>query len=287
MHQVQMNGVGVGGQVRNAPDFHAALQGIFGDIVFPIQRPGSITQLRLDGDIGWHVHFFIERDIPGRQVCLQRVDRRQRNRDTAWHPLVGQLHYAKLHHLAGRLGIGKILRRDRQAAIHPLAISHGANDPRAGRSTFRKEFDWTGTTDPTAFLAVPAALDAVGGMVAGGWPAVMARNAGLAAAARRALVSTAGPPVLSPESMLGSMAAVELPPDRGFAARSPADPDPLQARLLATAAVEVPLHAWPRDPVPGERRRRILRASAHLHNDPGEYAHLAKALRVLLADEGR
>jgi isopenicillin-N epimerase len=179
------------------------------------------------------------------------------------------------------------VRRDRQAAIRPLAISHGANDPRPGRSTFRKEFDWTGTADPTPFLAVPAALDAVDGMLGGGWPAVMARNAGLAAVARRALASAAGRPVLAPETMLGSMAAIELPPDPGFAARGPAEPDPLQARLLETAAVEVPLHPWPRDPAPGDRRRRLLRVSAHLHNDPGEYAHLAEALGALLAEERR
>jgi isopenicillin-N epimerase len=179
------------------------------------------------------------------------------------------------------------VRRDRQAAIRPLAISHGANDPRPGRSTFRKEFDWTGTADPTPFLAVPAALDAVAAMVAGGWPAVMARNAQVAAIARRALASAAGRPVLAPEAMLGSMAAVELPPDAGFATRDPSAADPLQARLLATASVEVPLHAWPRDPAPGERRRRLLRVSAHLHNDPGEFAYLAEALRTLLAEEPR
>ena len=177
------------------------------------------------------------------------------------------------------------VRRDRQHAIRPLAISHGANDPRAGRSTFRKEFDWTGTVDPTPFLAAPAAVDAVGAMVAGGWPAVMARNAGLAAAARRALASATGRPVLAPETMLGSMAAIELPPDRGFAARDPSAADPLQARLLARAAVEVPVHPWPRDPAPGERRRRLLRVSAHLHNDPAEYAYLADELRELLAEE--
>jgi len=179
------------------------------------------------------------------------------------------------------------VRRDRQAAIRPLAISHGANDPRPERSTFRKEFDWTGTADPTPFLAVPAAIDAVGGMVAGGWTAVMTRNVAIAAVARRALSSAAGMPVLAPESMLGSMAAIELPQDRGFAGRGPADPDPLQARLLETASVEVPLHAWPRDPVPGERRRRLLRVSAHLHNDAAEYEHLALALRFLLAEERR
>ena len=179
------------------------------------------------------------------------------------------------------------VRRDRQAATRPLAISHGANDPRPERTTFRKEFDWTGTADPTPFLAVPAAIDAVGGMVAGGWAAVTSRNAGLATIARRTLAAAAGMPVLAPEAMLGSMAAIELPQDRDFAVRGPADPDPLQAWLLETAAIEVPLHAWPRDPAPGERRRRLLRVSAHLHNDAAEYEHLARALRTRLAEVRR
>ena len=177
------------------------------------------------------------------------------------------------------------VRRDRQGATRPLAISHGANDPRPTRSTFRKEFDWTGTADPTPFLAVPAALDAVGRLVAGGWPAVMARNIRVAAEARPRLVAAAGRPALAPESMLGSMAAIDLPPDRRFAGREASRPDPLQARLLE-AGIEVPLHPWPHDPAPGERRHRLLRVSAHLHNDAGEYAHLAEVLRELLAEEG-
>lgn len=176
-------------------------------------------------------------------------------------------------------------RRDRHVLTRPLAISHGANDPRPGRSTFRKEFDWTGTSDPTPYLVVPVALEAVGRLVAGGWPALMARNADLAVAARRALVAATGRPALAPEAMLGAMATVELPPDQGFAARGPDERDPLAARLLEDAGVEVPVYPWPRDPAPGERRRRLLRVSVHLHNDPDEYAYLAGALRELLAEE--
>ncbi len=176
-------------------------------------------------------------------------------------------------------------RRDRRPAIRPLAISHGANDPRPARSTFRKEFDWTGTADPSPALAVPAALDAVASLLPGGWPAIMARNAAMAVAARRLLLAVAGRPAIAPEAMLGSMAAVELPPDPGFGTRGAGDRDPLAARVAA-AGIEVPVHAWPRDPVPGERRRRLLRVSAHLHNDPREHAYLAAVLRDLLADEG-
>ena len=68
------------------------------------------------------------------------------------------------------------VRRDRQAGIRPLVTSHGANSPRRDRSPFRLEFDWLGTSDPTAYLSIPAALDFMAGLVDGGWPEVMRRN---------------------------------------------------------------------------------------------------------------
>ena len=79
------------------------------------------------------------------------------------------------------------VRRDRHADVHPVTISHGANAVRAGRSRFRLEFDWTGTCDPTAWMAVPAAIDYVGSLVPGGWPTVMARNRALDHLANRCI----------------------------------------------------------------------------------------------------
>ena len=78
-----------------------------------------------------------------------------------------------------------------------------------------------------------------------------------------------------------------LPPDRGFAERVPPTSSSSQGRLREAFAIEVPVHPWPRDPGPGERRHRLVRVSAHLHNDPAEYAYLAEALRKLLAEEER
>ena len=66
------------------------------------------------------------------------------------------------------------VRADRRSTVHPTVVSHGANDPRLDRPRFRLEFDWVGTTDPTAALTLPAALDWMAGQEPGGWPAVMA-----------------------------------------------------------------------------------------------------------------
>ena len=182
------------------------------------------------------------------------------------------------------------VRRDRQAAIRPLTISHGANDPRRHRSRFRLEFDWMGTDDPTAWLAAPAAIDFVGGLMPGGWPEVMARNHALALAGRDTVCRRLGvaPPV--PDGMLGSMAAVLLPEDAGAAAStalSPLDADPIQLALQECFRIQIPVLPWPTPWTPGfsadMARRRLVRLSAQLYNDPAEYDVLAEGLAEVLA----
>ncbi|HUG38441.1 MAG TPA: aminotransferase class V-fold PLP-dependent enzyme [Candidatus Limnocylindrales bacterium] len=139
------------------------------------------------------------------------------------------------------------VRRDRHPDVRPLTISHGANASAPGRSRFRLEFDWTGTQDPTAWLTVPRAIEYVGSLLPGGWPAVMARNRALALEARRLLGAAAGTAPACPDEMIGSLASVLLPDGRpdGIGWRRP---DPIQPRLFEKWSMEVPVMSWPAPP---------------------------------------
>jgi isopenicillin-N epimerase len=183
------------------------------------------------------------------------------------------------------------VRRDRQELIRPLITSHGANSPRRARSRFRLEFDWTGTADPTAALSIPAALDFMATLVPGGWPEIMARNHRLALAGRAALREALGTAALAPDEMVGSMAAVAVPNDVSPGPAEPAadsDPsatyplDPLHEALINEDGVEVPVYAWPHTPADGGPRRRLLRVSAQLYNEPADYERLASAFAARL-----
>lgn len=167
---------------------------------------------------------------------------------------------------------------DRQVDLRPLVISHGANSPRTDRSRFLVEFGWTGTGDPSAFLSVPKALECVGGLLPGGWPAVMRHNRRLALAARKVLCRGLGMSAPCPDAMIGALAAFPLPDSTDpTPSKSPLYLDPLQDRLLAQHGIEVPVIPWPRPP------KRLLRVSAQLYNSLPQYEQLASALKEELA----
>jgi isopenicillin-N epimerase len=180
------------------------------------------------------------------------------------------------------------VRRDRQAGVRPGTISHGLNAPTIDHSRFRLEFDWQGTLDPTAWLAVPAAFDFVGGLVEGGWPAVMARNHELAVYGRDALAGVLGGGHLgSPTPMLGAMAALPMPIDGPLGGveaggSSPLDSDPLQLVLYERFGIEVPIGAWPVPAaLPATPPIRFIRVSTAIHNDAADVDRLAAALGEL------
>ena len=167
------------------------------------------------------------------------------------------------------------VREDLRDGVRPLVISHGANAPLGDCSRFRLEHDWTGTRDPSAWLAVPAAIQVMDSMVDGGWPELRRRNHELALEARKLLCDALGIDPPCPDSMIGSLASLPLPHGNS---RTPSDPfatDPLQDTLLREFSIEVPVIPWPAPP------RRLIRISAQLYNHREQYAYLARALSRL------
>lgn len=166
------------------------------------------------------------------------------------------------------------VRRDRQAALRPLVVSHGANSPRTDRSRFRLEFDWTGTQDPSAWLTIPTAIRFLKSLMPGGIPALLERNRRLALAGRDLLCAALDVRAPAPDTMLGSLASVPLPaPFSGPVSNGALDP--IHDRLFREHRIEVPVMPWPR---PGQR---VLRIAAAAHNDLEQVRRLVVALEEL------
>ena len=178
------------------------------------------------------------------------------------------------------------VRADVRDETRPLVVSHGANAQRRDRSRFRLAFDWTGTADPTALLALPAAIRFVGGLHPDGWPGLMTANAAMAREARQRICEVLEVELPAPAGMLGAMAAIPLP---GIAATAEAT-RALSASLFAEERIEVPVFAFP---VPAALAQgaspstAIVRISAQRYNQPGEYTALAEALRSRLRAPAR
>ena len=166
------------------------------------------------------------------------------------------------------------VRADRRAGFVPLVTSHGMAVPRTDRSRFRLEHDWTGTADPTPWLAIPAAIATLAGLLPGGWPALMAHNRQGALDARDRLCAALEVPPPAPDAMLGSMAAVLLPPLR-VPPQPPSLFDSLQDFLWREHRIEVPVIDWP------SPRVRVVRVSAQVYNTAGQFQWLADQLRAL------
>lgn len=171
------------------------------------------------------------------------------------------------------------VRQDLRASVRPLAISHGASSPRSDRTRYRLEHDWTGTLDPTAWLAAPAAIDVLGSLLPGGWAELRGRLTDLARAGRDLACAALESPPPAADALLGAMASVGVP-DR----QAPDEPRPLglyddwlHRRLLGDHAVQVAVAPWPMRP-DGGPWRRLVRISAAPYNDLEDMRRLAVAL---------
>ncbi len=174
------------------------------------------------------------------------------------------------------------VRRDRQDRVRPLSISHGATSPRTDRSRFRLEHDWTGTYDPTPWLAIPDAIAFGDGLVPGGWPALRDRGHAIALAGRDRLCEALGEPVPAPDEMIGTMAAVPLPwASPGERPPSTTYADPVHAALVSSS-IQVAIGTWPID-TSVRAWRRLVRFSVAPYVDLDDLQRLAAELTAILA----
>jgi isopenicillin-N epimerase len=150
---------------------------------------------------------------------------------------------------------------ERQAELHPLTISHGFGQG------FRAEFDWTGTRDASACLAIPTAIDFHHRL---GDAGLRIRNVTLAAEGTRLLADRLGTEVGTTGALAGAMGVVRVP------VPAPATAEwaqRLRQKLLA-ARTDAPVHAldgalW-------------LRISAHAYNELADYEALATIVSDLV-----
>jgi len=148
--------------------------------------------------------------------------------------------------------------RERQAGLHPAVISWGLDQGLAA------EFDMPGTRDPSPHLAAPAALDFMREL---GVEAVRQYNHQLVWRGARRLAELWDVPFAVPESMIGTMAAVQLPAALGS---TRADAALLRDALLFADGIEVHLHAW--------RGRLWARISCQIYNDLEDVERLGAAV---------
>jgi isopenicillin-N epimerase len=160
------------------------------------------------------------------------------------------------------------VRPDRQGGFRPLVLSNDAERlehaaAQSQRSAFHHEFDYAGTDDTTAKLAVADAVAFLESVLPGGIDAVMSHNRDLCRRARDLVCERLGLTAPAPDAMLGPMATVTLP--------SAPDAETLKARLYDRWHIQIPVWATP-------NATTSFRLSAQIYNSIGQYEHLADAL---------
>jgi isopenicillin-N epimerase len=159
------------------------------------------------------------------------------------------------------------VRPEMQALVEPLVVSWGyhTSPELSSGSSLVDLLEWTGTHDPSAALAVPAAIQF---MQEHHWEEQSRRCHQLLAEALPRISQVTGMPPLYPADshLFAQMAAVELPGGH--------DPLAIKTRLYEQFHIEAPIIAW--------QGRNLLRISVQAYNTPADLDALVNALGELL-----
>jgi isopenicillin-N epimerase len=173
--------------------------------------------------------------------------------------------------LSGPFGSGFLYSAPRQQHhIRPPVLSWGRLPPNEIKS-WSDEFVWSGTRNPVAYLAVPAAIEFLETI---GLDSFQARTHWLAQYARRKFtdIFQLEPIVPDDPTWYGSMAHVPL--SLTTTNETCAVANPLQHTIWQRLGIEVPIVDF--------AGRRYIRVSCHLYNDTTQIDRLAEGLKELL-----
>lgn len=168
------------------------------------------------------------------------------------------------------------VRKDKQESIYPAITTFADPIQLKGKWTkFQTRFYWLGTLDISPFLCVGDTIDYLEKIFPKGLKGIIKHNHNLALEGRKILIDTLMIENPSPESMIGSMASIPLPP-----AKIKTLPhlyiDDIQNRLFFDFKIEVPIMFFPQPPY------RLIRISAQIYNSLEQYQILASALKKIL-----
>jgi isopenicillin-N epimerase len=146
---------------------------------------------------------------------------------------------------------------------HGEVDTHAGFDAFTGETTLERRLQWQGTRDPSAFLAVPAAIDFLSRH---GWEQRRPECHAMAAETRVRIDALTSLAPICGDDDAGCMIAAQLPPG---------DPEKLRAALFERFRIEIPIT------IHGDLR--LIRVSFHLYNTPSDADALLAALSSLLA----
>lgn len=155
-------------------------------------------------------------------------------------------------------------RPEHQQLLEPLVVSWGWRSRSPSGSEYIDIFDWLGTDDPSAYLAVPTAITF---QEDNDWPAVRLACHNLLLEASQRISELTGLAPLTPDSTDWWMQMRSLP-------LPPCDPKQVQTRLWEEFQIEVPCMEWNGTP--------LIRISIQAYNTPEDVDRLLEGLRAVL-----
>jgi isopenicillin-N epimerase len=153
-----------------------------------------------------------------------------------------------------------------QSKMHPTVISHFLGNG------YQKEFSWTGTLDPTAFLSIPAGIEFHKKLAVRASREYTQR---MLLDARTEISAALGVPLAAPETMLANLCTIPLPGNPDATEESVLH---MHDTLFDEYGIEVPAM--------NANGKLCVRISSQVYNDASDFTALKEAL-VELVNVGR